>query len=173
MSIRRKKLGLGDAKSPTSSCPCIYRAELALTYATYPEPMPTKVGTHQRLATRYDNQHLMRINMRSDGLVNHTEEVLGRHVGCYFATAAITTTMQAMDIAAERGLPKELLQWVQLLKVLAAKPLKLEYDAFAEVHEGDYLRQLATIKMSINVNFVLVNKNTGYALQKYGDCVAV
>jgi hypothetical protein len=60
--------------------------------------------------------------------------------------------MQAMDIATEGGLPKELLQRVQLLKVLAAKPLKLEYDAFADIHEGDYLRQLATIKMSINVN---------------------
>jgi hypothetical protein len=30
-----------------------------------------------------------------------------------------------MHIAAERGFPKELLQWVQLLKVLAAQPLKL------------------------------------------------
>lgn len=48
MTIRRKKLGLGDAKSPTSSCPCIYRAELALPYATYPELMPTSVGTHQQ-----------------------------------------------------------------------------------------------------------------------------
>ena len=38
---KAKKLGLGDVKSPTSSCPCIYRAELALPYATYPEPMPT------------------------------------------------------------------------------------------------------------------------------------
>jgi hypothetical protein len=42
--------------------------------------------------------------------------------------------MQAMHIAAERGLPKELLQRVQLLEVLAAQPLKLEYDAFAEFH---------------------------------------
>jgi hypothetical protein len=42
--------------------------------------------------------------------------------------------MQAMDIAAERGLPKELLQGMQLLKVLAAQPLKLEYNTFAEVH---------------------------------------
>ena len=48
MTIRRKKLGLGDAKSPTSSRPCIYRAELALPYATYPEPMPIQVGTHQQ-----------------------------------------------------------------------------------------------------------------------------
>ena len=46
--------------------------------------------------------------------------------------------MQAVHIAAERGLPKELLQRVQLLKVLAAKPLKLEYDAFAEVHEENF-----------------------------------
>jgi len=42
--------------------------------------------------------------------------------------------MQAMHIAAEGGLPKELLQRVQLLEVLAAKTLKLEYDAFAEFH---------------------------------------
>jgi hypothetical protein len=34
--------------------------------------------------------------------------------------------MQAMHIAAECGFPKELLQRVQLLKVLAAKPLQLE-----------------------------------------------
>jgi hypothetical protein len=82
--------------------------------------------------------------------------------------------MQAMHIAAERGLPKELLQRVQLLEVLAAKPLKLEYNAFADIHEGDYLRQFVTIKMFVNNdNFFLLNKNTGYALQKYGDCVAV
>ena len=67
-------------------------------------------------------------------MVNHTQEVFGRHVGCYFATAAITTTVKTMDIATECGLPKELLQWVQLLEVLAAQPLKLEYDALAEVH---------------------------------------
>jgi hypothetical protein len=78
----------------------------------------------------------MRIDMRSDGLVNHTQEVLGRHVGCYFTAAAITTTMQAVDIAAKRGLPKQLLQGMQLLKVLAAKPLKLEYNAFADIHKG-------------------------------------
>jgi hypothetical protein len=40
-----------------------------------------------------------------------------------------------MYIAAKSGLPKELLQRVQLLEVLAAKPLKLEYNAFAEVHK--------------------------------------
>jgi hypothetical protein len=39
-----------------------------------------------------------------------------------------------MHIAAEGALPKELLQRVQLLEVLAAKPLQLEYDAFAEIH---------------------------------------
>ena len=67
-------------------------------------------------------------------MVNHSEKVLGGHIGRYFATAAITTTVKTMDIAAESGLPKKLLQWVQLLKVLATKPLKLEYDAFAEFH---------------------------------------
>jgi hypothetical protein len=42
--------------------------------------------------------------------------------------------MQAVDIAAKSGLPKELLQGVQLLKVLAAKPLQFKYNSFAEVH---------------------------------------
>jgi hypothetical protein len=62
----------------------------------------------------------MWIDMRSDGLVNHTEEILGRHIGCDFGAGAITTTVKTMDIATECGLPKELLQWVQLLEVLAA-----------------------------------------------------
>jgi hypothetical protein len=57
--------------------------------------------------------------------------------------------MQAMHIAAERGLPKELLQRVQLLEVLAAKPLKLEYDAFAEVH-GNIFK---TIIVNLDVNY--------------------
>ena len=43
--------------------------------------------------------------------------------------------MQTMYIAAKSGLPEKLLQRVQLLEVLAAKPLKLEYDAFANIHE--------------------------------------
>ena len=73
--------------------------------------------------------------MRSDGLINHTQEVLGGHVGSDLAAAAVATTVQAMHIAAESGLPKELLQRMQLLKVLAAKPLKLEYDAFANIQE--------------------------------------
>ena len=78
-----------------------------------------EVLAHQRFATRDDYQHLMRIDMRRDRLINHTEEVFGGHVGCDFATRAVTTTMQAMHIAAERRLPKELLQRMQLLKVLA------------------------------------------------------
>ena len=73
--------------------------------------------------------------MRRDGLVNDTEKVLDGHVGCNFAAGAVATTVQTMDIATEGRLPKELLQRVQLLEVLAAKPLKLEYDAFAEVHK--------------------------------------
>jgi hypothetical protein len=39
-----------------------------------------------------------------------------------------------MDIATECGLPKELLQWVQLLEVLAAQALQFEYDSFTEIH---------------------------------------
>jgi hypothetical protein len=76
----------------------------------------------------------MWIDMRGNGLINHTKEILGGHVGCDLAAAAITTTMQAVHIATEGGLPKELLQRVQLLKVLAAKPLKFKYNSFAKVH---------------------------------------
>jgi hypothetical protein len=55
-----------------------------------------------------------------------------------------------MDIATECGLPKELLQRMQLLKVLAAKPLKLEYDAFAEVHEENFF-------INDNLNNILIS----------------
>ena len=67
--------------------------------------------------------------MRRDGLVNDTEKILGGHIGCNIAAGAVTTTMEAMDIAAERGLPKELLQRVQLLEVLAAQSLQFKYDS--------------------------------------------
>jgi hypothetical protein len=73
----------------------------------------------------------MRIDMRRNGLINHTKKILGRHVGCDFAARAVTTTMQAMHIAAEGGLPKELLQRVQLLEVLATQSLEFEYDSLA------------------------------------------
>ena len=43
-----------------------------------------------------------------------------------------------MHIATECGLPEKLLQRVQLLEVLAAQPLKFEYDSFAEIHK-DFL----------------------------------
>jgi hypothetical protein len=65
----------------------------------------------------------MRIDMRGNGFINHTEEVLGGHIGCDLGAGAVATTVEAMDIATEGGLPKELLQRVQLLEVLAAQPL--------------------------------------------------
>jgi hypothetical protein len=61
--------------------------------------------------------------MRGDGLINHTKKILSGHVGCDLAAAAITTTMQAMHIAAESGLPKQLLQRVHVLEILASQPL--------------------------------------------------
>ena len=76
----------------------------------------------------------MWIDMRRDGLVNDTEKVLGWHIGCYFATTTIATAMQTMHIAAQRTLPKELLQWMQLLKVLPSQSLQLQYDSFANIH---------------------------------------
>jgi hypothetical protein len=94
----------------------------------------SKVFTHKWFTTRDDYQHLVRIYVGRNTLINHTEKILGGHVGCDFAARAITTTMQTMYIAAKSGLPEELLQRMQLLEVLAAKPLKLEYDAFAEFH---------------------------------------
>ena len=42
--------------------------------------------------------------------------------------------MQAMHIAAERGLPKELLQRVQLLEVLPSQSFEFEYNSFTEFH---------------------------------------
>ena len=72
--------------------------------------------------------------MRGNGVVNHSEKVLGGHIGRYFATTTIATAMQTMHIAAQRTLPKELLQWMQLLKVLPPQSLQLQYDSFANIH---------------------------------------
>jgi len=58
--------------------------------------------------------------------------------------------VEAVHIATESGLPKELLQRMQLLEVLAAKPLKLEYDAFAEVHEENFF-------INDNLNNILIS----------------
>ena len=93
--------------------------------------------------------------MRRDGLINHTQEVLGRHVRCDLGAGAVASTVETVYITAERGLPKELLQRVQLLKVLAAQPLKLEYDAFAEVHEENFF-----INDNLN-NIPLANSASG------------
>ena len=57
--------------------------------------------------------------------------------------------MQTMHIATERGLPKELLQRVQLLEVLATQALKFEYDAFTEVHRNIF----KTIIVNLDVNY--------------------
>jgi hypothetical protein len=51
----------------------------------------------------------MRIDMRGYRLIYHTEKILSGHIGCDFAARAVTTTMQAMDIATEGRFPKELL----------------------------------------------------------------
>jgi hypothetical protein len=61
--------------------------------------------------------------------------------------------MQAVDIAAKRGFPKELLQRVQLLEILATQAIEFEDEAFAEVHveQGfttklrDYISTMPTI----------------------------
>ena len=42
--------------------------------------------------------------------------------------------MQTVDIAAKSGFPKELLQRVQLLEILATQAFEFEDEAFAEVH---------------------------------------
>jgi hypothetical protein len=49
-----------------------------------------------------------------------------------------------MHIAAEGGFPKELLQRMQLLEVLAAQPFKLKYNSFTEIHSENDLKLTAT-----------------------------
>jgi hypothetical protein len=69
--------------------------------------------------------------------------------------------MEAMHIAAERGLPKELLQRVQLLEVLAAQPLKLKYDSSMKFQRLLYFWR--RLKVFILLDF----KNLQDSLQRY------
>jgi hypothetical protein len=65
----------------------------------------------------------MWIDMRSNGLINYTKKILCGHIGGNFAARAVTSTVETMDIATECGLPEQLLQRMQLLKILATQAL--------------------------------------------------
>ena len=52
-----------------------------------------------------------------------------------------------MHIAAERGLPKELLQRMQLLKVLATQSLEFEYNALTKGHFHEKMLHLGRQKI--------------------------
>ena len=42
--------------------------------------------------------------------------------------------MQTMYITTQRGFPKQLLQRVQFLQIVAAKPLQFQYKTFSNIH---------------------------------------
>ena len=66
-----------------------------------------QIVAHQRFATRYDDEHLVRIAATCHA-VEHAEEVLARHVLLFVLHLAVAAAMAAMQVAAQRTLPEEL-----------------------------------------------------------------
>ena len=64
--------------------------------------------------------------MGRDLLVNHLEEIFGRHVRRQSLCLAVAATMQAVEVATQGTLPKELPQRMQLLVVLAKLTFEFE-----------------------------------------------
>ena len=73
--------------------------------------------------------------MRRDLCINDPKEIFCGHVGCLDGSNAIAAAMQAMHIAAERGLPEELTERMQFLQIAAADGLQPEGYFQTEIHK--------------------------------------
>ena len=67
-----------------------------------------EVFSHEGFAAGDDDQHFVRIDVRRNLRIDDPKEIFCGHVGCLDGSNAIAAAMQAMHIAAERGLPEEL-----------------------------------------------------------------
>ena len=90
------------------------------------------VRAHKRLATGEDDEHLVRVDVRPD-LVHHAEEVGHRHVGHEGRDATIAAAVPAGHVAAQRALPEERAELVQLDAVAVQAAEGLEREPFLEV----------------------------------------
>jgi hypothetical protein len=80
-----------------------------------------KVFAHEGFTAGNDDQHFVWIDMRRNLRIDDPKEIFCGHVGCLDGSNAIAAAMQAMHIAAERGLPEELSQRVDLFEITAAQ----------------------------------------------------
>ena len=91
-----------------------------------------QVATHHDLATREDDEHTPRIDMRRNLLVEHLQEVGKRHILLRHIYPAIATTMTTRQITTKRTLPKECTQ-LMMLDSLIVEPLEeFESEIFAQ-----------------------------------------
>ena len=65
------------------------------------------VATHQRLASRDNHKHLVRIRLRSDA-IEHTQEVLLGHIIALSFHLTVAATMATLQVAAQGALPEQL-----------------------------------------------------------------
>ena len=64
-----------------------------------------QVGTHQRLAARYDDENLVWIDIWRN-LVEHAEEVAERHIALCGGGATVATAVATVEVASQRTLPE-------------------------------------------------------------------
>lgn len=78
-----------------------------------------EVGSHERFASRDDDEDIVWIGLGGDA-VEHSQEVVLGHVGLSGLSLTVASAMAAMEVAAEGTLPKQLLQGMFLQHVLFA-----------------------------------------------------
>ena len=89
-----------------------------------------KVGAHEGFASRYDDEDLMGVGLCCDA-VEHTEEVVLRHIGLCGLLGTVASAMTAAEVASEGALPKQLLQGMFLQHVLFAFAPEFERNLFS------------------------------------------
>ena len=73
---------------------------------------PLEVLAHEHLASRDDDQHIGRIDMRGNLLVEYTQEILDRHIRHTGIDATVAAAVAAREVAPQRTLPEERIETV-------------------------------------------------------------
>ena len=89
-----------------------------------------EIGAHQRLAAGNHHDKVFRVDMRFQR-IEHLQKIFARHVGDG-VLHAVATAVLAVQIAAQRTLPKEIFKRMRLDFVVAIETVCLESKFFLE-----------------------------------------
>ena len=95
-----------------------------------------QIFAHKHLATRNDDHHLVRIDVRCDLLIDHAQKILQRHIGHGRLGATIATAVAAVEVTTQRALPEERAQRVLLDVVLVELCEELQAESFAQTESA-------------------------------------